>query len=330
MKPMTFQSSLNAALRDLLQIDERLYILGEDILDPYGGAFKVTAGLQADFPERVLTTPISEAAIVGLANGMALRGYRPVVEIMFGDFITLAADQIINYAAKFRAMYRGQVSNGLVIRTPMGGGRGYGPTHSQSIEKIFFGIPGLRIVAPSLYHDPGALLVRAVRESDDPVLFVEHKLLYAKEIRPEGEQLPGVAGFPTRIVRNYTSGAPDVTVIGYGGASLWLEPLLERLAAEEIRLLVCLPASVQPLPVDDLITAAAETGRVVVVEEATRAHGWGAEVAASLSEALWGKLKAPVVRVGAADTVIPTARPLEDAVLPSVRTIEDAIYNILA
>jgi pyruvate/2-oxoglutarate/acetoin dehydrogenase E1 component len=330
LKSTTFLGSLNQALRHLLESDPSVFIWGEDLLDPYGGAFKVTAGLQADYPDRVLTTPISEAAIVGLANGMALRGYRPVVEIMFGDFITLAADQIINYAAKFRAMYRGQGAHSLVIRTPMGGGRGYGPTHSQSIEKIFFGIPGLRIVAPSLFHDPGALLTRAVQETDDPVLFIEHKLLYAQEIFPEGEQLPGLDGFPTRVVRNYTNGEPDVTLIGYGGVSLWLEPLMGRLAEEEIRLVAYLPASVQPLPIDDLAAAAAETGRVVIVEEATRTHGWGAEVAAALTERLWGKLKGPVVRVGAADTIVPTARPLEDAVLPSPGTIEKAIYKILA
>lgn len=326
----TYLGSLNQSLRGLLESDPRVFIWGEDLLDPYGGAFKVTAGLQADFPERVLTTPISEAALVGLANGMALRGFRPVVEIMFGDFITLAADQIVNYASKFRAMYGGRQDFGLVIRTPMGGGRGYGPTHSQSLEKLFFGIPGLRIVAPSLYHDPGAVLEQAVASGDGPVLFVEHKLLYAQELIPGGEALPGVGGFTSRLVRNYSSGAPDVTLIGYGGASVWFQPLLERLSGEEIRVLACLPASVHPLPVEDLVLAAAETGRVIVVEEATRAHGWGAEVAAVIGERLWGRLLKPVMRVGALDSVIPSARPLEGVVLPSEAKIEEMIYELLA
>ena len=229
----TCLQSLNAALRWLLENESRVYLWGEDLLDPYGGAFKVTAGLQADYPDRVRTTPISEAALVGMGNGMALRGFHPSVEIMFGDFITLAADQIVNYAAKFRAMYAGQAANPLVIRAPMGGGRGYGPTHSQTLEKIFFGIPGLRIVAPSLYHDPGELLKTAVLESQDPVLFVEHKLLYAREILPAGETMPGRDGFPTRVLRNYASGEPDATLIAYGGAR---EQGAGRLVSDESRL----------------------------------------------------------------------------------------------
>lgn len=135
--------SLNAALHGCLEADDSVVVLGEDILDPYGGAFKVTRGLSSAFPDRVVTTPVSEAGIVGLANGMALRGLRPVVEVMFGDFTTLVADQLINHAAKFAAMYGHRVSVPLVVRTPMGGRRGYGPTHSQTLEKLFLGVPGL-------------------------------------------------------------------------------------------------------------------------------------------------------------------------------------------
>jgi len=164
-----------------MHTDERVYLLGEDILDPYGGAFKVTRGLSTAFPERVLTTPISEAAIVGVASGMALRGLRPVAEIMFGDFVTLIADQIVNHAAKFRWMYNDQVRVPLVVRTPMGGRRGYGPTHSQSLEKMFLGVPGLHVVAPNTLGDPGQLLEAAIAD-DDPVLFVEHKLLYTRPL----------------------------------------------------------------------------------------------------------------------------------------------------
>ena len=142
----------------------------------------MTRGLSDAFPDQVVTTPISEAGIVGLGIGLALRGFRPVVEIMFGDFITLAADQLINHAAKFRWMYNDQVRVPLVIRTPMGGGRGYGPTHSQSLEKIFLGIPGLQVLAPSAFGDPGDLLYAAVINSNDPVIFIEHKLLYQLQL----------------------------------------------------------------------------------------------------------------------------------------------------
>ena len=174
----TVLDSLNAGLHRALAADERVHLLGEDILDPYGGAFKVTKGLSTAFPDRVLTTPVSEAGIVGLATGMALRGLRPIVEIMFGDFTTLVVDQVVNHAAKFRSMYNQQVRVPLVIRTPMGGRRGYGATHSQSLEKLFLGVPGLRVLAPTAMADPGALLADAVLGTEDPVLFVEHKILY--------------------------------------------------------------------------------------------------------------------------------------------------------
>ncbi len=170
----TVLDRLNYALQHAMDTDERVYLLGEDILDPYGGAFKVTRGLSTKFPERVLTTPISEAAIVGVATGMALRGLRPVAEIMFGDFVTLIADQLVNHASKFRWMYNDQVRVPIVVRTPMGGRRGYGPTHSQSLEKMFLGVPGLKVVAPNALGDPAELLAAAIAD-DDPVLFVEHK-----------------------------------------------------------------------------------------------------------------------------------------------------------
>ena len=174
----TVLDSLNTALHQALASDQRVIVVGEDVLDPYGGAFKVTRGLSQAYPGQVITTPISEAGIVGLASGMALRGLRPVVEIMFGDFLTLAADQVINHASKFRYMYNDQARAPMVIRTPMGGRRGYGPTHSQTLEKHFLGTPGLRVLAPCAIDQPGELLREAILHDDDPVLFVENKLLY--------------------------------------------------------------------------------------------------------------------------------------------------------
>src|SRR5512136_2700517 len=178
--------SLNSALHHAMENDERVYVIGEDLLDPYGGAFKVTRGLSTKFPGRVLTTPISEAAIAGLAGGMALRGLRPVAEIMFGDFVTLIADQLVNHAAKFRWMYNDSVRVPMVVRSPMGGRRGYGPTHSQSLEKMFLGVPGLKVVAPHTLGNPGNLLESAITD-DDPVLFIEHKLLYPCQLLEPGQ-----------------------------------------------------------------------------------------------------------------------------------------------
>ncbi|HWK26086.1 MAG TPA: alpha-ketoacid dehydrogenase subunit beta, partial [Solirubrobacter sp.] len=174
---MIVARAIGDALRSALEADERVVLLGEDLADPYGGAFKVTRGLSTDFEERVRSTPISEGAIAGIAAGLALAGYRPIAEVMFGDFLTLCFDQLVNHIAKYEAMYAGQVSCPVIIRTPSGGGRGYGPTHSQSLEKHFVGVPGLKVVAASLVHDPGQVL-RTLLTQDSPVLYVEHKLLY--------------------------------------------------------------------------------------------------------------------------------------------------------
>ncbi|MCW5840939.1 MAG: hypothetical protein KIT77_06785 [Caldilinea sp.] len=332
--PISYLESLRTTLHAILDHDPAAVVLGEDILDPYGGAFKVMQGLSTRFPDRVLTTPICEASIVGMSVGMALRGLHPIAEIMFGDFVTLAADQIVNHAAKYPAMYNGQVSMPLVIRTPMGGGRGYGPTHSQSLERLFFGIPHLKLVAASHAHDAGALLQQAVADPE-PVIFVENKLLYPLRLERGNatitrEEAPDSHGYPVVTLRNYGAGeSPDVTVIAYGGMSRLLVPLLERLADEEIRLLACLPACISPLDAAPLVAAARQSGRVLVVEESPVAFGWGAEVAAQISALAGDRLLAPVARLGAAPMVIPAAKALEDTVLPSTASIEAAIFELL-
>lgn len=332
----TYLAALQGGLACALENDSRVYLIGEDLLDPYGGAFKVSQGLSTRFPGRVLTTPISEAAIVGVGAGMALRGLRPVVEIMFGDFITLCADQLVNHASKFRAMYGDRVRVPLVVRTPMGGGRGYGPTHSQSLEKLFLGVPGLKVAAPSHAHDPGELLRRAVMETEDPVLFVEHKLLYPAALLEPGGALrvrheDEIEGFPTAVISNYDSdeGAPDVTLIAYGGTSRLIAPVMESLRREEIRILAALPSSLKPVPLATLARFAAASGRVVVVEEGTAGFNWGSEIAAALYEALWGKLKAPIRRLASAEGVIPSAKELEEAMLVNSKKIEEAVLEAL-
>ena len=177
---MIYARALGDTLRHTLESDPRVVVLGEDILDPYGGAFKVTRGLSTDFPTRVRATPISEAAITGVSAGLALAGFRPIAEIMFGDFLSLCFDQIANHIAKYGAMYNGAATCPVVIRTPSGGGRGYGPTHSQSLEKHFLGVPHLRVVAGSLWHDPATLFEDFLAD-DWPVLHIEHKLLVSTE-----------------------------------------------------------------------------------------------------------------------------------------------------
>jgi pyruvate/2-oxoglutarate/acetoin dehydrogenase E1 component len=334
MKPLTYLEALRGGLHALMEEDPAVIVLGEDVLDPYGGAFKVTKGLSTRFPGRVLTTPICEATIVGLGVGAALGGLRPIVEIMFGDFLTLACDQIVNHAVKYQEMYGCPVAVPLVIRTPMGGGRGYGPTHSQCLEKLFLGVPGLTIVSPSLFHDPGALLRHAV-DNGRVALFIEHKLLYPERLMTAStdalwcDTVPEDSGFPTALIRNYQDSTPDVTLIAYGGISRLLPPLLADMAREEIRVEACLPASLQPLPVSTLISRVRRSSRAVVVEEGTAGYDWGAEVSAQLHASLWGVLEQPVARVGSVPTIIPASRQAEQQMLVSQERISKAIMEVL-
>lgn len=330
----TYLASLQQGLASAFAADPRVYLLGEDILDPYGGAFKVSKGLSTAYPGRVVTTPISEAGIVAVGTGMALRGLRPVVEIMFGDFLTLVADQLVNHAAKFRAMYADGVRVPLVVRTPMGGGRGYGATHSQSLEKMFLGVPGLTVVAPSHLHDPGALLRHAILADEDPTLFIENKLLYPKELVaaiPGGRftVIEEPSGYPSVLASNHAGGDSDLLVVAYGGMSREVAPMLEAMQAEEIRMTALFPSCLSPLPVASLERAVKGVDRVLVVEEGTAGFDWGAEVAATLHEAAFGRLARPVARLAAKPAIIPTAAHLESQSLPGRAALEKAILELL-
>ena len=338
----TVLESLNKALHKAFADEERALLLGEDVLDPYGGAFKVTQGLSTAYPERVITTPISEAGLVGVAAGMALRGMRPVVEIMFGDFLTLAADQIINHVAKFRWMYNDQVRVPLVIRTPMGGRRGYGPTHSQTLEKLFFGIPGLRILAPTAVGDPGEMLYRLILESEDPVLFIENKLLYLSTLRDKtspddftiqieytpsnknGEDAQGLSlSPPTPAYTLALNGAPhpSLTIAAYGYMAELARQAAYNLAYEyEIFTELVIPTQLAPFELNPILVSARRTGRLLVIEEGTLTAGWGAEVLARTSETPGLKLKA-ARRIASIDLPIPASNTLEAAVLPGVTDI---------
>jgi pyruvate/2-oxoglutarate/acetoin dehydrogenase E1 component len=332
---VTYLSRLQEALHHAFEQDSSVFLLGEDLLDPYGGAFKVSQGLSTRYPTRVLSTPISESAIVGVGTGMALRGLKPVVEIMFGDFLFLCADQLVNHAAKFSAMYGGAVNVPMVIRTPMGGGRGYGPTHSQLLEKFFLGVPGLNVVAPSHLHDPGEILLYSIFHAQNPILFIEHKLLYplplfigddvlSVQIEQEKE------GFPTAILKNFKEGVPDATLLTYGGISRFLVPLLSKLYQEEIRIVAVLPSLLKPVPIDTLVSLGMQSGLVLVVEEGTAGFNWGSEVSALVYERLWGRLKKPIARLASKESVIPAGKALEEDVLVNEEKIESALLELLS
>lgn len=317
--------ALNDGLRHSLEASAAVYLLGEDILDPYGGAFKVVKGLSSDYPDRVITTPVSEAGIVGVSVGMALRGLRPVAEIMFGDFLMLAADQLMNHAAKFRWMSNDQVRVPIVVRTPMGGYRGYGPTHSQTLEKHVLGTAGLRVLAANTLVNPGTVLSRAILEDDDPVLFVEHKLLYPQRMFSAGSEFEShqLRGrYPWSILR--IAGAPraDITLATYGYMAEIGREVMVRLAYErEIFVEMVVPTQLSPFRLDPLMESAGRTGRVLVLEEGTLNLGWGAELAARLLETLDQDIQ--FRRVAARNMPVAAAAKLEQHVLPQ----EDDIFS---
>ncbi len=325
--------ALNRGLHAAFQ-DPRVYLLGEDVLDPYGGAFKVSQGLSTAHPQRVWTSPVSEAGLVGVAAGMALRGLRPVVEIMFGDFSTLIADQMINSISKFGSMYGGAVQVPLVVRTPMGGRRGYGPTHSQTLEKLFLGVPGLRILAANALSDPGEMLRQAILEDDGPVFFIENKLLYLLPLLSAGDlqdfeverHTPAGAYAATHTLRLKGAPAPALTLTAYGYmAELARQAQLCLAFEHEIFCELVVPAELAPLAAGGALDAALATslgksGRLLSIEEGSYTLGWGAEVLARAAQALPGGLKA-AGRLAAADAPIPASRPLEEAALPDVGDI---------
>jgi len=323
-------ASIHDSLQRNMARDERIVLIGEDIEGPYGGAFKVTKNLSLEFPGRVRNMPIAESAIVGLGNGLALSGMLPVCEIMFGDFLTLAADQIINHAAKFKYMYNDQVDLRLVIRTPMGGKRGYGPTHSQSLEKHFLGLPGTRMLAIHHRHDPGAIYDTLFASIDRPTIVIENKLLYGMrsgDAVPEGFALEHSDElFPTTRIR--PEGEADVTILCYGGMLADVEKALDPLFEEdEIACEVICPTQLYPLDPRAIVESVTRTGRLLIAEEGLGFAAFGAEVVAQIMERAPGALKA-LKRLASPEHPIPSCGPLEKLVLPGTNHVLQAVREL--
>lgn len=316
--PVRVAESINAALHDALADDPALYLLGEDVLDPYGGAFKVTRGLSTRFPRQVLTTPISEGGIVGVAGGLALAGDRAIVEIMFSDFVTLAFDQIVNFAAKSVSMYGRHVPMPLVVRCPTGGGRGYGPTHSQSLQKHLVGVPGLALYEMSPFDDHRDLFATMLGRGEPCVLF-EDKVLYTRQMFTGGT-VDGLFRYDRvgEINRVHVGdpAACDVALIVPGGlVHRALAAMRALLLEEEISCLLLVPRRLYPVDGDAVRDLLGGVRAVVVAEDGTGGGTWGGEVAHQLHQRMWGELRRPVRLVHAADTVVPAAAHLEHAVL---------------
>lgn len=324
MAEMRYLRAINQALADAMAADPNVILLGEDVGEA-GGSFGASRGLRDRFgPERVLDTPISEAALAGAAVGAALSGLRPVAEIMFMDFTTLVMDALVNQAAKARFMFGGQRSVPIVLRTPHGGGLGAGPQHSQCLEAWFAHVPGLKVVCPS---DPASAygLLRAAIDDPDPVVFVEHKALYAMkgEVPDDPPVIPlGKAA----ILRE----GRDATIVAYGAAVHTALAAAKQLADEGIEAEIVDLRSIQPWDEATVLASLSRTHRLVVVHEAVEAFGVGAEIVARMADIGFDELDGPILRVAAPFMPVPFSKGLETAYLPTPERIAAAVRRTLA
>ena len=328
MRTLTYSEAINEALCEEMERDPSVFIIGEDV-GTMGGVFGVTAGLLGKFGEaRVMDTPISEAGIIGAALGAAMMGMRPVAEIMFGDFLGCAGDQLINQVAKARYMSGGKARVPLTIRVTTGAPGAAAAQHSQSPESWFMNIPGLKIVTPATPADAKGLLKSAIR-GEDPVLFFEHKMLYAaKGEVPDGEHL--VEFGQANVLRE----GSDVTIIAIGGMVQHALAAAEELASgrSDSALISCEvidPRTLVPLDVATLVASVKKTGRVVIAHEAHKRSGPGAEIAAVIAEHALDYLDAPIQRVAAKNVPLPYAPALEQFVLPGAADIVTAVHEIM-
>jgi pyruvate dehydrogenase E1 component beta subunit len=325
MAQMRYREALNAALREELSRDERVILMGEDI-GVFGGAFKVTDGLLAEFGERrVRDTPISENTIVGVGVGAAMTGLRPVVELMTINFALLAFDQIVNHAAHIHYMFGGQARVPLVVRMPQGAGHQLGPTHSHCLESLFLHVPGLLVAAPANAADAKGLLKSAIRD-ENPVIFIEHESLYGVRGEvPDDEDLLT----PFGLARTVREGS-DITIVGVSRMALTAERAAATLAAEhDVRAEVIDPRTLRPLDLDTILASVAKTSHCVIVEEGWPHGGVGANLSALISEQAFDDLDAPVQRVTGADVPMPYSKPLEDIAYPHEPQIVAAVLATL-
>lgn len=324
MREITYREALREALREEMTRDERVFLMGEDIADPFGSAYKVTLGLSPEFgTDRVRQTPISEQGFIGAGVGAALTGMRPVVEIMYIDFATMAMDQIANQAAKMRYMSGGQARVPLVIRTQGGPGRSSAAQHAQSLEAWFVHLPGMLVAMPSTPYDAKGLLKTAIR-LDDPVMFIEQKLLYNAEgpVPEEEYTIPfGVAD----VKREGT----DCTVVATSMAVVKALEAAEMLAQEGISVEVVDPRTLFPLDIDTIVESVRKTSRLVVTHEAPERGGFAAEVVAQVADQAFDFIDAPIQRVCAPSVPPPFARNMETFIMVDEEKIADRVRKLV-
>lgn len=319
---MKYIYSLRSAIDDLIS-QKNAYVIGEDIMEPYGGAFKVTKGLSEKYPDNIIGMPMSEQGFTAISVGMALMGEYVIDEIMFGDFITLTADQLVNHAAKFNDLY-GQKMH-LVVRTPSGGYRGYGATHSQSLEKMFLGIPGLKVVAANIYSDVGNLLKNTIEEGK-PTLFIENKLDYPKELILDNFDVFERTEMYGNVRIEVKDEIPEFTIITYGGiSSIAVESARKLMFDEEIAVDVIVVTNISEKLTDSFVQNMLRTDNVLIVEESTGGYGFSAQVAAELA------CKNKNVHIlTSSESSIPSAEIAENDVLVQMEDIYNTIISHLS
>ena len=318
---MTMREAVRAALREEMQRDERVFLLGEDV-GAYGGTLQVTAGLFDEFgPERVLDTPLSEVAITGASIGSAMMGLRPVLEIMFADFIPLALDQILNNAAKMCYAYDGGMAVPMVLRAPFGGGMRSGMHHCQNLEAWFAHIPGIKVVMPTTPEDAKGLMLAAIRDPN-PVIYLEHKMLYGVR----GDVPDGDVATPIGKAALRREGR-DLSIVACGALVPKAMQAAKTLAETGIEAEVLDLRSISPLDTDAILATVRKTGRLIIAHEACKTGGIGGEIAALVAEYAVDALDAPIVRVAAPNSPVPFSGTLEDAFLPQAAAmVEQARY----
>jgi pyruvate dehydrogenase E1 component beta subunit len=322
MAKKTYLQALNDALRQEMERDPDVFILGEDV-GRFGGCFGVTQGLFEKFGEaRVKDTPITESAIIGAATGAAAVGLRPVCEIMFVDFIGVCLDQLFNQAAKMRYMFGGKAKIPMVLRAPQGAGIGAAAQHSQSLEAWFMHMPGVKVAMPSTPADAKGLLIAAIRD-DNPVIFLEHKMLYGLEGEVPDEATP--IPFGEAAIRRE---GEDVTIVATSKMVHTALDAAESLAKDGISAEVIDPRTISPLDTATIIASVKKTHGLVVAHEAVKTGGVGAEIAAQVAEAAFDYLDAPIARIGAPFTPVPFSVPLEQAFIPSAADIVQAVKSM--
>lgn len=323
MALMTYREAIRQALREELQHDERVYLLGEDIAE-FGGSMKVTLGLLDEFgPRRIRNTPISEMAILGATVGSAATGLRPIAEIMYSDFFAMAMDPIINQAAKMRYMFGGKLTIPLVVRAPMGGRRSAAAQHSQCLEAWFMHIPGIMIAMPSSPYDAKGLLKTAIR-NPNPVIFFENKMLYN-----EKGEVPEEPYFVPFGQSNIVRGGEDVTIVALSDMVPYALKAADKLAGQGISAEVIDPRTLAPLDIVPMVQSVQKTGRLIVAHEANLTGGVGAEIASQIAYQAFDYLLAPIERVAAKDSPVPFNPRLEKEVLPDDRDVVAAVNRVM-